>query len=149
MVAGFRCGTDEFAYVILEGTRTEPLIIDSGIRKGPREFSHAEFLKWARERIQEIIDGHNISCLGYKRTETLVRAKEERSHLEGVLIECARSIGIQDIISKLNAQIRRDMAFPEKARYITRLLTPGPLAQFHRRGIISEAAIVALCLLEE
>jgi len=149
MVIGFRCSTDKFVFVILNGTRSEPIIIGSGRRERPREFSHPEFLKWARERIQEIISDPNIVRLGYKRAETIRPARDKRLHLEGVLIECASSRGIPEITDRLKSQIRRDLAFTGEARDVGRVLRAGPLAQFYGSEELADAALVALCLLEE
>jgi len=148
MVAGFRCSTSEFSYVILNGSRSHPEIIRHGVRKKPRAYSHHEFLKWARERIHEILSEFEIGALGYKRAETNRRPEEERVHLEGILIEYACSAGIQNITNKLKSQIRKDLGFQREARYVSQIISSGPLSQDLNSSNLQEAALIALCLLD-
>ena len=148
MVAGFRCSTSDFSYVILNGKRSFPEMIDHGVRKKPRDYSHPEFLKWARERIHEILCEYEISALGYKRAETNRRPEEERLHLEGILIECACSLGIPTITNKLKSQIKKDLGFQREARYVSQIISSGPLSQDLNSPNLQEAALIALCLLE-
>src|SRR6266576_6506876 len=116
MTLGVCCSTNCFSYVIIDDSQDPPRIKKKEALSVPK--SGPQGLVWMRKEIQEITTKHKVKRLAYKRCETIRRPKDERTWLEGVMMEADFSVGVQDIRGFLKRQIASAVAFKGKARYV-------------------------------
>lgn len=144
-VVGFRCHKDALTYVVLDGDRSDPRVLDHGSTRMPKS-DRADQLVWLRQEVQEIMDRTDPAAVSFKPAETVARTRDlGRAEAEGVLQEAVRSRGLTPV-RRLKSQIKADLGFPKPARYLESLLV-GPLA--HLPGNRHEAALVALAALTD
>jgi hypothetical protein len=148
---GFRCWSDRFAFVVLEGTQEHPSVIAKEVRHSPKNVSRADFLAWVRRNVQEILTVYEPDAARYKATEPSSQMRDlRRAEVEGVVQEAACSHRPGCVIeSRIKLQIRKDVrAFEGPARYVKKALGDAALTDLASANF-EEAGLVALCGLPE
>ncbi|MBL7107233.1 MAG: hypothetical protein ISS77_06475 [Phycisphaerae bacterium] len=124
MVIGIRSFVDGFAYVILDGTQSEPEILSTDRISLPENHSWPACLAWIRKQIAEILQKYDIEAACIKAIESMAKKKSsERYQIEAVLQEYiyfAKSINCN---TRIKSQLKRDiLGFNDSARYLDRVL---------------------------
>jgi hypothetical protein len=140
---GFRCSKDAIAYVVVDGTSQDPVLVEHARIPFPAG-SRTEQLLWVRMEVQEIVQRAQPTAVAFKATEPSARTKDLlRAEVEGVLQEAVGAEGLE-ALRRIKSQIRADVKFERPARYLETLLH-GDLGDLpaNRR----EAALAALAAL--
>jgi hypothetical protein len=147
---GFRCYTDGFSYVVLDGTQTQPVVIANSRYTFPKDLRWSAKLSWLRKQIIELLGRYDIRAASIKAAEPVAKSKSlDRSEVEGVVKEAVFShLGIE-CKARIKSQIRRDIYdFDQPARYLERVFTAVSLENLNT-AIFQEATLVAITELEE
>lgn len=143
---GFRCWNDRISFVVLGGTQEDPKVFTRGHVQAPASYNRSDVLVWLRQEIHEILNKNSVNIGFFKAIENNSRNKDtSRAEFEGVLQEAARSHNCKiNIQSRLNSQIKRDLAFENPARYLKKRF-PSPELNELNNDKYSEACLAALC----
>lgn len=146
MVAlGFRCFKDAIAHVALEGARGSPGIVEHAYTSMPDVERQAQ-LAWLRTEVLEILDRLKPEAVSFKAPEPSSRTRDlQRGEAEGVFQEACHSGG-HEAKRRIKSQLRADLRYEGKAKYVERAL-PAALASLpaNRR----EAALAAVAALSD
>jgi hypothetical protein len=143
---GFRCGPDDVAYVVLDGTLDSPRSLDHGNLRAPKFASRAEALAWLRTEVHALLDRHKPDLAFYKAAEvTARRPSSQRAEFEGVLQEAGISHRSRTSIERrFKQQVARQIGITGSAKYLTRRLRDFGLEELDT-ATYAEAAVTALC----
>jgi hypothetical protein len=145
-VLGVRCSPKDFAYCIIEGTRTSPHVVDWGQIELPKGYTKPLSLKWLLQEVDDLLKKHSVESIAIKCPEGLAtRGKPfvERTELETVFILAGALRGLKPISKKVKATIAKDLGAKGKARYLATIDTsvfPG-FSEFS--DLLREATLVA------
>jgi hypothetical protein len=149
MVIGFRSFPEGFSYVILDGSQSDPVIIDKGRFALPVGGSWAEKLAWVRRQVEEILNPRAILRACVKTIEPNARTKSApRLQIEAIIIESIFTYKGLVCDRRVKAQIKRSIpGFEAPARYLDRVVgSHGNLAEVNCPAF-QEATIAALSVL--
>lgn len=123
-VIGFRCFTDGFSFVVLQGTQQEPQVIENNRFSFPRDKSWCGKLAWLRMQVMELLRQHDITSAGIKNQEPFAPRKSlDRSEVEGIIKETVYSVVGCDCNGRIKSQLKRDIeGFTRSARYLGEVL---------------------------
>lgn len=148
MSIGFRCWPDKLAYVVAVGRRSNPSIVEAGVRKFPADLSRAGFLNWVTKEIKAIVARHQTMMVAYKQIEPTAQKNQSllrRAEVEGVVQAVLYEAGCRDIKSFSKQQLKSQFGFSGSAADVNHVL----------RGMCEvakdteEAALAAIALLAE
>ena len=146
-VIGFRCFTDGFSFVVLDGTQEAPQLIAYKKLRFPVDFLGSKKLAWLRKEIVGIFDQYQITSAGIKIAEVL-RRTQPRSEAEGVVQESVYSKIGRECTTRIKSQLRRDISgFTEPARYLEQVLITRGLNTLNNEEY-RDAALVAIAELD-
>jgi hypothetical protein len=137
---GLRCHNDAIAYVVLDGSRATPRVIDHGRTRMPRS-DRGEQLIWLRQEVHEMLDRFAPTHVAFKAAENVARPDSARAEAEGVLQEAVHARGLT-ALRRIKSQMRADLGFERPARYINEALVGTGLEGLPANR--HEAALVAL-----
>jgi len=149
MTLGIRCFPDKIAFVVLEGTKQNPKVLESDVRKFPKDLSRAGFLNWASKEVRGILQRRKVKRSGFKEIENtakLNRALVKRAEVEGVLQAVLYEAGQVEVDGMNKMQIKKSLQFEGNAKEIGLALESTPLQEFLGRDH-EDAALVAWSLL--
>lgn len=142
---GFRCFSDGYSYVVLDGTCQSPVIVANDHRTGPANADRPETLQWFRLDVHEILDSHVPTGVLFKTIEPSSRNKNlKRAQLEGILMEAVLSHDLAlTAYGRTKVQIKSRVGFEKSARYINDALKTLGLSTVDTSNF-REAALAAL-----
>lgn len=144
---GFRCSNTDYAYCILSGTRTAPIVRNAKRVSFPNGYSEPELLNWLHLEVAAILDREQCNVVGIKRAEVNVKrsnALEARIQGEAIVSLAAAQSGCLDVHRKVSPTIAKDFGLKGKAKYLESDLDTTLVPQFGTYPPkIQEAILVA------
>ena len=125
-VLGVRCSPTDFAYCVIEGTRSNPSLIHTAEVRFPQAYAKPLTLKWLMQEVDDLVKKHSIDSIALKSSEGLAaRGKSfvERTEYETVFILVGALRGLKPIVKKVKAAIAKDLGFKGKAHYLSSIDT--------------------------
>ena len=144
-VMGLRCFNEGFSCVVLQGNQQSPQLIMNDKYTFPVNLSWGGKLAWLRKQVFELLEQHEITAVGMKSIEPIVRQKpSKRLEVEGVIKEAVHvSLGC-DCTPRIKSQLKRDIAdFTQTARYLGSVLTSRGLSLLNNDSF-RDAALAAI-----
>jgi hypothetical protein len=121
MVMGLRCSNTDYHFVLLTGTKSSPVLKQSGSFNYPKGLKKPFALKWMLEETRDRLQKCTIDRVVIKASEPLARPSgplTERTEFEAaVLIACAQS-GLKAAFKKVKSTIAKDLGMKGKAKYL-------------------------------
>ena len=147
-VIGFRCYSDGFAFVVLEGTQANPKLVGHQRVSFPKNNSEGANLAWTRRQVGELLAKHKVANAAIKRAETNARRKSlPRAQVEGVVKEAVYAALDEQCVPLLKSQIKAAIpGFAAPARYLEEVLSGSALAKLNTTNYL-DAACVAIAAL--
>jgi len=146
-VLGVRCWSESFAYVVVSGSRTAPLLVAAAHVLLPVNDNRGAQLASFRSDIYDVITSHCVSMVYFRRTEAIAKTKDQdRAQLEGVLQElCYSHDPSVPVAGRTVAQLKSALKFAGKANSVFELFDQ-PMFRNARlaKGKFQEAATTAL-----
>jgi len=151
MVIGFRSFTDGFAYVVLQGTQSEPEVLEKDRLYLPEDHSWPACLAWVRKQLSEILQNFDVDAACIKAIEPrAMRKSVKRFQIEAVIQEYLHSAKSIDCTTRIKSQLRRDISgFTAPARYLERVLTQSDILSNLNTPQYQEATLAAVSELPE
>lgn len=149
MKLGIRCWPDKFSFVVLDGSPSDPKLIEHDVRKFPADLTRAGFLNWISGEVKGILSRRRISRAAYKQIEPNARKNTslmKRAEVEGVIQAVLYESGCRDISGLTKQQLKSKLRFKESATDIEDALLPSPLRDLYGQDV-EEAALTAWALL--
>ncbi len=88
---GFRAEPKSVHWAVVEGSSTEPILVDRGTITSPKTYGEPQSLTWFRARAQELLARFGPESGGIKYTEQLARgggdSMRTRCRIEGVILQ--------------------------------------------------------------
>lgn len=120
LVLGIRCGTASLHYTLLRGTQGAPELVATKRVAYPAEKEGAGLLNWASREVFELCHTHKPTSVHVKRPEGGKHSPAlRRIEVEAVTLEAAHRAGVADVASVRKSQLKKQLAFEGKARYVT------------------------------
>ena len=144
---GFRCWKDRLAFVVLDGSVSNPVLVDHGNGVAPRDVGRPDVLAWLRREVHEVLDANvGISTGFFRAAEKNSRARMDgRYEFEGVLQEAAFSHQLNlGLVARIKSQIKRDTGFAGPQSELGQLVTHPALASL-AANTYEDAVLAALC----
>lgn len=125
MVIGFRSFTDGFAYVVLQGTQSEPEVMAKDRLCLPDNQNWPVCLSWVRKQLSEILQKFDVNAACIKSIEPIAMKKSaKRLQIEAVIQEYLQSMKSIECTTRIKSQLKRDISgFTDSVRYLERVLT--------------------------
>lgn len=106
---GFRAGSREVHYAVIEGNSRAPTLVTIDKLAAPAAYTQPQMLVWYREQCQLLIDEFGTRAGGVKTAEPLSRSlgaaarrgATDRNNLEGVIMEAVAAKGCDCIVGSL------------------------------------------------
>ena len=120
-VLGLRCSNRDYHYVILEGTRKVPVLVNQGHAAFPKGFAKPQLLKWFLQELEDLVKRQSIEAISMRGAEGLAaRGKPfvERIEIEGIVFLVGAQLGIKPVVKKVMATVAKDLGFKGKAHYV-------------------------------
>ena len=123
---GIRCSNIDYAYVVLEGARSSPQVVEKNMIPFPKGYSRSENLKLFYQEIKQILKRLEIDTITMKGAEAL--ATRDKSYVarvenEAMVFLVAADHGVENVSRKIKATIAKDLGLKGKAKYIAQLDT--------------------------
>lgn len=121
MVLGLRCSNSDYHLVLLDGTKTLPILKYKTAIKYPAGLKKPLSLKWMVDEIRGYLKKFQIEKVVIKAPEP--SARPSSSHTErieyetAVLIACADS-GLKAVFKKVKCTIAKDLGLKGKGKYL-------------------------------
>ncbi|UTW50524.1 hypothetical protein KFF05_11210 [bacterium SCSIO 12827] len=149
-ILGFRCWGDRYCYVLLEGTKSGPEVIDFGHCSAPKNYTRPEELAWLREEIRGLVNKHKFQAVVFKAAEPAAQRKDlGRSEFEGVMQEAFHSFAIgKNLDRKVKRQLLSSLGLKGKVDQLEPVLSGNGLEAMNKPNF-KEAALVAYCSLPD
>ncbi len=111
-VLGLRCSNGDYVYVLLEGSKKAPEIIEKGHKIFPKGYTRAQELKWFLHEIDGLLLKHNVNIVAIKCAEPMARKGNTfvcRVENEAIVQFVAADKGIKSVPKKTNRTIAKDL----------------------------------------
>jgi len=144
-VLGLRCGSKEYTYAILNGSRKTPQLTDTGSARVPKGYAKPQALRWMAQEIEDLCKRHSIDAICMKRTEGLAAraaAFVSRVELEAMVYLVGYNMGINPVDKKVKSTLAKDLGGKGKAKYLATLDT-SCFPDFSRSSVKLQEAILA------
>ena len=150
-VLGLRCGSKEFSYSIITGSREVPeLIVDQTI-KYPTGFSNSQRVKWFYQEIDGLLKKHQVESIGIKGTEPMAMKGSTfavRIEMEAMAFLAGANYGIKYIKRKVNSTIAKDFGLKGNKKYLDLGIDYSKIDEYHSKSInVKEAILIAWSML--
>jgi len=125
-VLGVRCSPKDFAYCVIEGTKTNPSLIHTEEVQFPRAYVKPLTLKWLMQEVDDLLKKHSVDSIALKSSEGLARRGKpfvERTEYETIFMLVGALRGLKPIVKKVKAAIAKDLGFKGKAHYLSTINT--------------------------
>lgn len=124
-VLGLRCSNRDYTFVVIDGTRESPNVIETETISYPRSYSKPLALKWFLQEIENLIGKHNVLKIVIKASESrrCSKAYEERVEHEAIAILAAANCGLKAVFKKVKSTIAKDMGLKGRAHYLSKIDT--------------------------
>ena len=133
IVLGVRCSNSGYAFAVLNGTKSLPVVVEAGSVGCPAGFSRCESLKWFFQEMSDLLARHTVEGVAIKRYEGRAkggRAYEDRVEYEGVALLAAGNAGVTRASKKASNTIAKDLGLKGRGRYLHTCLDTSPIAGF-------------------
>src|SRR5581483_8291999 len=117
---GLRCSNKDYSYCILDGTRSQPMVIKTATVNYPNGYAKPQSLKWFLQELHELIAKNTISIVVIKGFEGMTRGAsftERIEHESMVFLACA-NVGLKRAFRKIKSTIAKDLGMKGRARYL-------------------------------
>ena len=145
-VLGIRCSNRDFAYTILNGSKSSPIIVHSDIVAYPKGYSKSQSLKWFLLEIEDLLKKHDIKRIVMKQHEGPTRSKayEERVEHEAMVYLADEDLGIGAVFKKRGCTIAKDLGLKGRAHYLITSLDTSSIPDYDNLPEkIKDAVLVA------
>jgi len=118
-VLGLRCSNGDYVYMLLEGSKKTPKIIEQGREVFPKGYTRAQELKWFLHEIDGLLSKYNVNIVAIKCTEPMARKGNTyvcRVENEAIIQFVAADKGINSVPKKTNRAIAKDLGLKGIAR---------------------------------
>ena len=151
MVIGFKSSINGFAYVVLQGTQSEPEVLEKDRLCLPKDHSWPACLAWVRKQLSETLQKFDVNAACIKIIEHKARKKsEKRLQIEAIIQEYLQSEKSIECMTRIKSQLRRDiLGYTGPARYIERVLEQDEILSDLNTPQYQEAALAAVSELPE
>ena len=141
---GIRCSTKDYAFAIIEGTKSHPIVRRAALIPFPKSYSRPQALHWFLQEIDELLRSADFAGVLLKGFEGRTRDKSfvERVEHEGVaqLAAAARNLEAR---RKISSTIAKDLGLKGRKHYLETLDT-SPIPDFEGQPErVQEAILVA------
>ena len=147
MIFGLRCSNKDFAYAILDGSKSNPILIDSGLIGFPRNFTRPSEIRWFYQELEEFCNKHPISFWAIKGAEPMAKRDNSftlRVENEAMVFLIAANKGSDNVIRKVNSSIAKELCHKGKAKYLKTDIDLNDIKNYSKSSQkINEAIIVA------
>ncbi|MFA5393702.1 MAG: hypothetical protein WC338_04510 [Candidatus Ratteibacteria bacterium] len=119
-ILGIRCSNKNFSYVVMNGSKKNPVIVASDSLAYPKNFARPRSLLWFTQEVEQLIKKHDIGSVVMKRFEGRSRGGsfEERVECEAMgYLVCAKC-GITAVRKKVKSTIAKDFGLKGRAHYL-------------------------------
>lgn len=143
---GLRCGSSEFAYAILSGTKDVPIVEKSERICFPDGYSKAHSLKWFYQELSDKVTLAAPRAITLKGAEALANrnaAFVERIEYETIAFLVAADHGIKRVSKKVKSTIAKNMGFKGKGKYLATKLDTSKIQDFDKMCVIVQEALLA------
>jgi hypothetical protein len=150
-VLGLRFTNKGFAVAVLEGTRSEPVVLHTRTIQSPKAFRSCEAAKWTKHELDGIFSKYDPNRVAVKAFEgrTKDRTYEERIRLEGIAHLCAGERGLQNVATKRKSTIAKDFGLKGRGHYVKEIDT-SMISTFDEFDLLlKDAVLVAWSELKE
>lgn len=117
---GFRCSSSDYTYAVIENSKGDTKIIDAKSIPFPKNYSHADILKWLYLEIERLLKDIKPSGIMIKRSEALASKGKPfitRVECEGIIFLLAGMLNIKYVAGKAKATILKDLGYKGKSKY--------------------------------
>lgn len=149
-VMGFRCEPRGIRWVLMDGQRGAPRLLDKGRIRIPQNKERPAELSWLLRELRELLARTNPAAVAYKRPERS-RGGPNVQTVEGqaMVQVAAHDAGAEEVEGVLKVSLRSRLGYEGDARYITRMVDSWPLEGIGRSEQEREAALAACSVLPE
>jgi hypothetical protein len=144
-VLGIRCSNKDFTYVVMSGTRNNPVVHHSDSITFPRNYSKPRSLLWFLREIEHLISKHGVRMIVLKGFEGRTRGKtyEERVEHEAAVYMAAAMSGVNGIFKKVKSTIAKDLGFKGRGHYLQTSLDTSVIPNYADKSEKEQEAILA------
>lgn len=143
---GLRCSAKQYSFVVLDGTRENPMLSATATNPTPTGYSHSQALGWFLQEVHDLCKKHSIEVIILKGTEPM--ATRDASFVERVAFEAmaflvGNDLGLEDTERKINVTIAKALHGKGKARYLKTMDTSSLIGFADLKEKEKEAALAA------
>jgi hypothetical protein len=145
-ILGVRCSPKDFAYCVIEGTKTNPKLVHYAEVQFPKGYAKPLSLKWLMQEVDDLLRKHSVEAIAIKRPEGLAARDKyfvERTEFETVFMLVGALRSLKPISKKIKATIAKDLGAKGKAHYLTTIDTSVIPAFSQFSDKLREAILVA------
>jgi hypothetical protein len=147
---GFRCEPREVHWVVMDGTRGAPVVVEKDRMRVPQNMARPAELSWLLREIAELLVRTSPAAVGYKRSEASPRPRHpQRLEAEAIVQVAAHDAGVPEICGLLKRRLKSAIHYDGDARYVTRAVDEAELEGLGNSLEEKEAALAAWSLLPE
>lgn len=142
---GIRCSNKDFAYAVLDGTKSNPSLVAHDIISFPKGYSTPFKLKWLLQELEDMVRRYSIGSIAMKGTEGLAaRGKPfvERVECESIVFLAGATTGIKRVRRKIKSSIAKDLGFKGKGRYLNSKLDTSLITSFESLNAKEQEAVI-------
>ena len=117
---GFRCSSSDYTYAVIEITKDSANIDDTKTISFPKNYCHADILKWLYLEIERLLKDNKPRGIMIKRSEAMAsRGKPfiARVECEAIIFLLAAMLNIKYVVGKTKTTILRDLGYKGKSKY--------------------------------
>ncbi len=117
---GFRCSNSDYTYAVIEITEDGAKIDDAKTVPFPKNFCHADILKWLYLEIERLLKDNKPRGIMIKRSEAMASKGKPfitRVECEAIIFLLASMLNIKYVAGKTKATILKDLGYKGKSKY--------------------------------
>ena len=153
-VVGFRCGSDSVRCVVMDGTRMNPVVVDTRRLRFPVNLQWPGQLAWLRTEVSQILQQLAPTAVCFKKAEqqpagSLSAGTISRIEAEGVLQLAAHESRVECIRGTIKRTLKSDLRWGGAIKDVEQAIDEAGLEGLSRNGDEREAALAAWSCLPE
>jgi len=132
-IIAVRCSNADFAYVVIEGTKESPIVVESDVTGFPKGYDEPALFHWFHQEIIGLIGKHTPTAVAVKSAEPMVKRSgslETRIRVEGITLMSAAEAGCDTACRKVKSTIAKDLGMKGKGKYLETKLDTSRVADF-------------------